>query len=88
MAKCKKCGKRVIMAPVYCLECQAEASGWISVEDRLPSDEYFGERVLIYSLVWCGWRVGAVTWWGIPTPEIWDNATHWMPLPEPPGKEG
>ena len=67
-------------------------SEWISVKERFPSDEYFGERVIVYQYVWVGFhydfRIGFVHWYGKPTSDIWQRVTHWMPLPEPPGEEG
>ena len=58
-------------------------SEWISVEDRLPET---GERVLI----WKRQALEAVRYADKKFNRFGrsiDNATHWMPLPEPP-KEG
>ena len=57
--------------------------GWIPVEERLPA---YGQEVIVYGgnyLKGCVtamrfWRAEDVNWFGV---------THWMPLPEPPGKE-
>lgn len=90
MANCKKCGKPVVTAPVYCPECQEKTGGWISVKDRLPEEE---KRVLVYDS-----RVndfftallfrsqGELCWDAIFVVTI--EGTYWMPLPEPPGEEG
>ncbi|MBO7669718.1 MAG: DUF551 domain-containing protein [Oscillospiraceae bacterium] len=62
---------------------------WISVYDRLPDD---GTKCLV-----CGAR-GAIrvarasvrkqhSWWTVVGTSKFFNATHWMPLPEPP-KDG
>ncbi len=58
---------------------------WISVKDRLPED---GVQVLQYNPN--GWRTvaGFILQSGAPKGVSIDclrsNATHWMPLPEPP----
>ena len=66
--------------------------GWISVEDRLPNSER-GEWVLVCA-------GGAINCMGYMnhTFDHWiyspnhniaiDDVTHWMPLPEPPAKQG
>lgn len=89
MANCKKCGKPVVTAPVYCPECQEKTGGWISVKDRLPDESMEGKEVIVctkrrYDRA----RTSAVRWWGNPRFASWQDVTHWMPLPEPPGKEG
>ena len=62
------------------------ANEWVSVEERLPEEK---QRVIVR----CE-RVGtSVGWilWGNWMADIGPDAgkvTHWMPLPDPPGKEG
>lgn len=97
MASCKKCGKPVVTAPVYCPECQEKTSGWIRVEERLPdlipcnAGTAYSEAVIVWTTgrkamgaVWDGeYFICATDYWG-----AWgEDITHWMPLPEPPGKE-
>ena len=97
MANCKKCGKPVTVAPVYCPECQEKTSGWISVEDGLPdlipcnagtaySEAVFvwttGRKAMVAIFDGDGFRCAADYW------EAWDEeVTHWMPC-RPPGEEG
>ena len=64
---------------------------WISVEDRLPSNDITGynaerywvylERGMqvegIYVFRTGEWRTGRAT-------DVYEDVTHWMPLPEPP----
>ena len=87
MANCKKCGRPVVTAPVYCPECQEKTGGWISVEDRLPEP---GERVLVTNGIFvCEAYLNISNKWVRAGVEVFFiTPSCWMPLPEPPGKEG
>lgn len=62
---------------------------WISVKDRLPNPHK--QRVLVYlkngsikiASDWIDWPDGTVSFETMHN-EYWEQATHWMPLPEPP----
>ena len=60
-------------------------SKWISVEDRIPPDQ---QEVLVYTVSQKG--IGNIDkgYWSIDHFIHRGRArvTHWMPLPEPPGK--
>ena len=64
-------------------------TGWISVKERLPDDEY--ECLIAYApheYCWIGWYKADEQRWIIHGAVCEDGfITHWMPLPEPP-KEG
>lgn len=90
MATCKICGKPVTAGPVYHAECLEKSSGWISVEDRLPDCR---EIVLAFSPEFKEYMMGQVFEWAhtvVCESDVYVliKVTHWMPLPEPPGKEG
>ena len=65
------------------------APQWQPIETA-PKD---GTRVLLFFPgfvipVWVGdWHEGWRPEYGVRTPPIEDDPTHWMPLPAPPGKE-
>lgn len=90
MPNCKFCGQPVAAAPVYhpeCLEKQA-AGGWISVEDRLPELEHLGLKIIVsIKRRYDKPRTDVLFWWGSLTHQLWQDVTHWMPLPEPPKEE-
>jgi len=62
------------------------ASGWISVEERLPED---GGLVLVHGgCAYCKngeWMSVMDEGYRRPQTILW-TVTHWMPLPEPPEK--
>lgn len=65
-------------------------SEWISVKDRLPDHR---EEVLAFSPQYKEYMMGHVfEWVGTVVCEfdeyVLTKVTHWMPLPEPPGKDG
>tara|TARA_R100001377_G_scaffold68840_1_gene44102 strand:+ start:588 stop:914 length:327 start_codon:yes stop_codon:yes gene_type:complete len=65
---------------------------WISVEDRLPNSE-LGEWVLVCAggAINCMGYINHTFdhWIYSPNHNIAiDDVTHWMPLPEPPTKQG
>ena len=61
----------------------ADASGWISVKDRLPEPK---EKAICLNRHG-DMMIGTYTEWGWMFPCYYDKPTHWMSLPEPP-KEG
>lgn len=77
-----------------CSKPVASCSRWISVEDRLPEPRFAREWYLVALKSGC---VKTLAYEAKPTVkgalfhEGWHEAgspvTHWMPLPEPPGKE-
>ena len=80
---------------ISCAYCGA-ANEWISVEDRLPTDN---EEYLVWPLpdLEMNIRTAEFQHWDKRWTQErydgygWDNfypdVTHWMPLPEPPGTE-
>lgn len=71
----------------------SEAVDWISVDERLPEDD--GMRVLVWDPelddlfpITAIFDRGAdeILWWncGGGFPPVFENVTHWMPLPDPP----
>ncbi|MEE9611967.1 MAG: DUF551 domain-containing protein [Desulfatiglandales bacterium] len=70
-------------------------SEWISVEDRIPEKggvvmSFYGGLPVMVSREDEGWRVlmlGRDLRYGLHGNYAPFNATHWMPLPEPPVKE-
>ena len=72
--------------------------GWISVEDRLPKDgELFivtngSDVALAYFEDWVAYDGTSQNIWEnvvgcLPFPGLFNNVTHWMPMPLPPGRE-
>ena len=64
-------------------------TGWVSVEKRLPEDSLIDKPILICKKNrWNEQSVDVVHWRGIERMGrivwLWDDVTHWMPLPEPP----
>jgi hypothetical protein len=55
-------------------------SEWISVEDEMPQS---GKEVLVYD-----YGIYRCTFWSHITDEwdCFDEPSHWMPLPDPPGE--
>ena len=61
-----------------------ESSGWISVEERLPGAEFMDKEIIVCKLNRFGGQLVYVTrFWGTNS-ALWNDITHWMPLPEPP----
>lgn len=57
---------------------------WNSVDDRLPGEDLIGRQVICAVGHRCREScVVAIFWWGYLDP-VWQDVTHWMPLPEPP----
>ena len=56
---------------------------WIPVEERLPA---YGEEVIVYAGNYLKGCVTALRFWRAED-RNWVGVTHWMHLPEPPGKE-
>lgn len=62
--------------------------GWIRVEDKIPE---IGDPCLIYcdegiAFSWRDDSVSGVSEWKGYEGWLYENVTHWMPLPNPPGK--
>ena len=58
---------------------------WTSMDENPPGDDLVGEPIIVsirrrygspYTIPLC--------WWGDRHQYIWQDVTHWMPLPEPP----
>lgn len=66
------------------------AQQWISVKDRMPDND----AICLVCGKKGGMRVARVfvgktySWWTIVGTGKYFNATHWMPLPEPPKMDG
>ena len=64
-------------------------SEWIRVEERLPGNEHLGLPVIV-----CVKRrygkpyVDVIRWWATADMTSWQDVTHWMQMPKPPGEEG
>lgn len=57
---------------------------WISVEERLPDKGFLDKEIIVCKLNRFGGQYVYVTrFWGTHS-ALWNNITHWMPLPEPP----
>lgn len=57
---------------------------WISVEDRLPGEEFLDKEIIVCKLNRFGGQLVYVTrFWGTHS-ALWNDITHWMPLPSPP----
>lgn len=90
-ATCKICGKPVTAGPVYHAECLEKSSGWISVKEKMPDRD---QDILAFSPELKETMIGSleetkkhgVVCFGYGIEAFF--VTHWMPLPEPPGKEG
>lgn len=64
-----------------------EASGWISVTDRLPELRREVLVCLANRMVFMAWSYGPDTWWETRLGFLRRTdytPTHWMPLPDPP----
>ena len=68
------------------LENELKKYDWVSVKDRLPED---GQEVFAYcseadSFEMLVLRCLSENMWINRALDIYENVTHWMPLPEPP----
>lgn len=60
---------------------------WISVEDGLPGEEFLDKEIILCKLNRFGGQLVYVSrFWGTHS-ALWNDITHWMPLPEPPKME-
>ena len=84
--------KGVLSASMMPMEMELECNrfldrclndGWIPVTERLPS---YGQEVIVYAGNYLKGCVTAMRFWDEKY-ITWLRVTHWMPLPEPPGKE-
>lgn len=68
-------------------DTNVRTSGWISVEDRLPSAEFLDKEIIVCKLNrFGGRRVHVTRFWGTHS-ALWNDITHWMPLPSTEGLE-
>ena len=64
-----------------------EQPQWISVDERLPGEDFLDKEIIVCKLNRFGGRLVYVTrFWGTHS-ALWNDITHWMPLPEPPKEE-
>ena len=61
-----------------------KTSKWIPVTERLPTAEFLGKEIIACKLNrFGGQHVYVTRFWG-PNSALWNDITHWMPLPQPP----
>ena len=74
--------------PVCLVEDAPTVGGWISINDRLPEDEY--ECLVITKDCWyyIGWFKGDIQKW-VVNGVVWcdETITHWIKIPEPPKED-
>lgn len=61
---------------------------WNSMDENPPGDDLVGKPIIVSIRR----RYGSpytipMRWWGDRHQSIWQDVTHWMPLPEPPGED-
>lgn len=75
----------------YLLDNGVTIQRWIPVTERLPEHEevvlVVGKRGGIYT-AWCNRRHRNPGWHKLNSKSHYCEPTHWMPLPQAPGKEG
>jgi len=70
-----------------CMSALRKQPQWISVEERLPGAEFLDKEIIVYKMNRFGGQLVYVTrFWGTHS-ALWNDITHWMPLPEPPKEE-
>ena len=61
---------------------------WISVEEKVPGLEYVGLKVIVcIKRRYDKPRTDVLRWWASAETELWQDVTHWVPLPQPPKEE-